>query len=246
MIEAVLFDLGDTLVHFDETDPGRLLRHCGGPVHAKLLELGHNPPPLESYLRYIRWECGGAYLVSRVTQREVQLARVIQRAHARMNLNFDLAYSEELLAASFPALESLFTKDPQANDVIAELSGDGYRLGIVSNTWLPASAVKGYLDHQALSPFFETCVYSSAVRYMKPHREVFRCALGAMNINPERTVFVGDRLDNDVMGAARVGMRTILCLHEHKMRRFGSQPDRIIRELREIPQILREGFGDAR
>ena len=45
--------------------------------------------------------------------------------------------------------------------------------------------------------------------HMKPHPEAFRALLDAVGVAPERAVFVGDRLRDDVCGAQNIGMRTV-------------------------------------
>jgi 4-nitrophenyl phosphatase len=44
----------------------------------------------------------------------------------------------------------------------------------------------------------------------KPHAAMFRIALERLATDPAHTVMIGDRLDTDILGGARVGMRTVL------------------------------------
>jgi putative hydrolase of the HAD superfamily len=55
-------------------------------------------------------------------------------------------------------------------------------------------------------------VFSSEVGTRKPHSAIFERALDALGVEPERTVFVGDRLYEDIRGAAEVGMTTVQAL----------------------------------
>jgi putative hydrolase of the HAD superfamily len=52
-------------------------------------------------------------------------------------------------------------------------------------------------------------VFSSEVGKRKPHPEIFQVALAALEVAPERTLFVGDRLYEDVRGAGELGMTTV-------------------------------------
>jgi putative hydrolase of the HAD superfamily len=69
-------------------------------------------------------------------------------------------------------------------------------------------------------------VFSSEVGVRKPHPEIFERALEALEVEPERALFVGDRLYEDVRGAAEVGMTTVQALwfraDEHP---DGAEPD---------------------
>jgi len=46
----------------------------------------------------------------------------------------------------------------------------------------------------------------------KPHPAIFERALAALEVEPENTLFVGDRLFEDVRGAAELGMTTVQAL----------------------------------
>lgn len=53
-------------------------------------------------------------------------------------------------------------------------------------------------------------LYTSEMAHMKPHPEAFRALLDAVGVPAGRAVFVGDRPRDDVWGASRAGMRTVL------------------------------------
>jgi putative hydrolase of the HAD superfamily len=55
-------------------------------------------------------------------------------------------------------------------------------------------------------------VFSSEVGKRKPHAAIFEHALRALDVRPEQALFVGDRLYEDVRGAADLGMRTVQAL----------------------------------
>jgi len=52
-------------------------------------------------------------------------------------------------------------------------------------------------------------VFSSEVGKRKPHPEIFERALSALDASAEEAIFVGDRLFEDVRGAAELGMTTV-------------------------------------
>jgi putative hydrolase of the HAD superfamily len=60
----------------------------------------------------------------------------------------------------------------------------------------------------------------------KPHPVIFERALDALGVEAERTLFVGDRLYEDVRGAGELGMTTVQALwfraDEHPE---GAEPD---------------------
>jgi FMN phosphatase YigB (HAD superfamily) len=67
--------------------------------------------------------------------------------------------------------------------------------------------------------------------------------LDKLGISPEEAVMVGDRLDNDVYPAKRLGMRTIRVLSWpfslQEARTPAEEPDATIRELKELPGTIK-------
>jgi FMN phosphatase YigB (HAD superfamily) len=122
---------------------------------------------------------------------------------------------------------------------MSELCGAGYKLGLVSNTLFPGFAIDDMLRFAGLLDWLPVRLYSSEVRYMKPHRWIFERALDELGVAGHEAIFVGDRMDNDVKGASRVGMKTVLVAKNGLVPRGSVRPDHIIRRLSEVPQILR-------
>ena len=60
-----------------------------------------------------------------------------------------------------------------------------------------------------LAERLDVAVFSSEVGKRKPHPAIFRRALEQLGVPPEETLYVADRLFEDVRGAAEVGMRTV-------------------------------------
>jgi putative hydrolase of the HAD superfamily len=136
------------------------------------------------------------------------------------------------------ALRKFLSMDDDAVEVVHALAKAGFKLGLVSNTPFPAFAIDDFLQFEGLFDYFPIRVYSSAVRYMKPQRRIFRLALDQLGVAPEKILFVGDRVDKDVKGPARVGMRTALLAKNGRVIRGRVRPDHIISRLTEVPAIL--------
>src|SRR5207253_1592699 len=69
------------------------------------------------------------------------------------------------------------------------------------------------LEQLGVRERLDVAVFSSEVGWRKPHPAIFERALELLGgIAPERTLFVGDSLANDVAGAAAFGMTTVQAL----------------------------------
>jgi putative hydrolase of the HAD superfamily len=103
-----------------------------------------------------------------------------------------------------------------------------YRLGIVSNAQeaftMPELALYG------LQPYFETIVLSSQAGVKKPNSRIFARALANLNEKPDRVVFVGNDMTADMMGASKLGMKTIFLIDKNRVGPTprGVSPDAIV------------------
>lgn len=238
MFNAVLFDIGDTLVHFSTWNPRQFLSRGVRPAHERLCEMGFTPPPLPKYTRALRSSFLRTFVWSRLTQREVCLADVFCRLHRAMGLPVDDGHMADMIGCCTRPLRELFTADPEAIPMLRNLHAAGLKIGVVSNTMFPAWAIDDVLEHDGLLSLLPVRIYSSDVRYMKPDARIFRIAIERMNLDPARTLMVGDRISKDVKGAARVGMRSALLCLSGKVTRRRPRPDYIINRLSELPEIV--------
>ena len=83
-----------------------------------------------------------------------------------------------------------------------------YLLGIVSNA--QEAFTPEELDVFGLREYFDPIVLSSQAGVKKPNPRIFQAALDRLGVQPHEAAFVGNELAADVMGAASLGMRTIL------------------------------------
>jgi putative hydrolase of the HAD superfamily len=82
------------------------------------------------------------------------------------------------------------------------------------------------------------------VPWTKPSPEAFRAAAEAVGVaDPSRCVFVGDRLFDDIWGAAQVGMRTIFVPHPtiplEQLGHAQGDPDAVVHRLAEVHGVVR-------
>jgi HAD superfamily hydrolase (TIGR01450 family) len=81
----------------------------------------------------------------------------------------------------------------------------------------------------------------------KPNTAIFQSALQRFEAKPENSLMVGDRLNTDILGASRLGMRTILVLTGVNTREDADngeiKPDLILEDINELLQILKNTLG---
>ena len=92
---------------------------------------------------------------------------------------------------------------PDTPQVLNRLSDYGYRMGVVSNCGTYAAGK--VLERFNLAGYFEIVLSRNDIEYLKPHPEGLELALEKLGAPADRTLFVGDSL-NDILAADRVPM----------------------------------------
>jgi HAD superfamily hydrolase (TIGR01549 family) len=121
-----------------------------------------------------------------------------------------------------------------------EVLRESYRVGLLANQqrW-----IRDTLTRDGLTAFIDVWVISAEIGVEKPDSGIFEAAVRAAGVPAGRCAMVGDRLDNDIVPAAGVGMRTVWLLRGEApdMPTPGqlARADSAIRSLAELPEALR-------
>ena len=122
---------------------------------------------------------------------------------------------------------------PEVASVLASL--DGMPRALVSNA--DDAFLRGILEQAGLR--FDVVVTSERARCYKPRPRIFEMAVEGLRTRPEAIVHVGDSLEADVAGAARLGMQTIWVNRSGARPGPGDpRPDHEVRDLTGVPGIL--------
>jgi putative hydrolase of the HAD superfamily len=113
-----------------------------------------------------------------------------------------------------PILDALPVANTGAREVLGALSEGGLRLGLICNTGrTPGRMLRLVLERLGLASHLRVLTFSDEVELRKPHPEIFRRTLTALEVHPEAAAHIGDDVTTDVAGARGVGMRPIHLLH---------------------------------
>jgi putative hydrolase of the HAD superfamily len=132
--------------------------------------------------------------------------------------------------------------DPDAKDVLAALKHRGYKVGVLSNTMWTAAHHTEVFARDDLDEYIDAAVYTSEIPVAKPHADAFGMILDALGLVAEESVYVGDRLWDDVAGAQQVGMRAIWIPHSnipgHQVPDGSAEPDAVAQRLLDVFSIV--------
>jgi HAD superfamily hydrolase (TIGR01662 family) len=189
--DAVLFDMGHTLVYFD--------------------------PPEVAVMQAAMQAVWGEYYRDAATATFPATPEYDRRTQLRLLRGFllqlGLAADDDLLATYEHLIDSGFSQPgamptfPEVPEVLAKLREQGYRLGIVSNwSW----NLRERVTQAGLDGHFEIVWASAYAGCNKPHPGIFFEALVQMDLPAERALYVGDSYAHDVVGGRSAGLDVVL------------------------------------
>jgi FMN phosphatase YigB (HAD superfamily) len=136
-------------------------------------------------------------------------------------------------------LDLVSTPVPGAFDALRWCKANHLAVVLVTNT-LSRGDAEVWEDWRrfGVADAIDAVVTSHDAGWQKPHRIIFDRALELAQVPASSAVMVGDRLDADIEGAARLGMRTVLRRTETPQSAADAHPDATVDDLRELPAVL--------
>jgi FMN phosphatase YigB (HAD superfamily) len=237
MLRAILFDFGDTLIDFEPMDTRAVFRTGAASTYEFLARRGHPLPPFDLYcrrqFRAVRW----AYLWAKLRRREFNGLQLLQSFCASIGILLDEPALLELAWLWYAPLTDHSGVEQDLSATLSALNRTGFKLGLVSNTFVAGSIHDRHLSLHGLLDSIPVRVYSSDVGFRKPDRRIFQTALDQLGVPAADTLFVGDLVKTDIVGARRLGMKTALKQPWGTSRSRG-MADFVIRQLSDLPDVL--------
>jgi HAD superfamily hydrolase (TIGR01549 family) len=199
MLDAVFFDWGNTLSRFEWDD--------------ELLAAGHR---------------AGLAGLDRLDEADDFTARFLLETLPALRAPGRLDYGDALRALLGPLTDSQLDDflDAEhdawrparslaagAHELLDALRADGLAIGMVANTWPdPPRLVRRELEELGVAGRLDAVLLSAEVGARKPDAAIFGRALAALGVDAANALHVGDRLVDDIEGAAALGMLTVQAL----------------------------------
>ncbi len=123
-------------------------------------------------------------------------------------------------------------------EALAELSGR-YPLAIVSDAIVtPGRRLRDLLEKHGVKRYFSGFAFSDEVGRSKPHRAMFASAAEQLGVEIEQMVHVGDRDHNDIQGPHCLGMKAVLFTATRDKDKDHTQADAICQRYADLPGII--------
>lgn len=233
-IDAVLFDLDDTLLDDSAAYKGAARRVAAEVAAARGIDAER------LYAAYVA-EANGywkklshEHLTQPIHDARVQLwSDALVTAGVALDVALAQTCSERYTRYRAESLE-LF---PGALELIRALRARGCKLGIVTNGFAATHHEK--IDRVGLREHVDEIFLADEIGMVKPDPEIFRLACRRLGSEPERTAMVGDRYERDIVGAAEVGLFTVLVdVHAIPIPLGARSPDAVVGSIAGVLDVL--------
>ncbi len=232
-IDGVLFDYGQTLVTFayPKAELLEVIRNFLPTIEEALRAPA---PPAEVILEQVFMPL--EEFVSSEGEDEVDWLEATRASWERAGLALPDGLLYEIVDAEQMCWDRILKVDPDALSVLSALRSRGVRRGICSNAPFPPEMMRRQVGTNGIGELMDGIVFSSMVGRRKPAPEMYRAALDAIGVEPDRVLFVGNRLREDYEGPRSLGMQAILyTAHNSEPAPVGI---RSITRLSELPGLI--------
>ncbi len=132
---------------------------------------------------------------------------IINEIVGSMPLLVNEVQKKKLLALRKERMKNaLINVDFKIVETIEKLNDNGIKICLISNADIIDAM---YWTESPLYNLFNDAIFSYEVKCLKPNSDIYNIAIQRMNVNPEKSVFVGDGGSDELLGAKRVGMKTV-------------------------------------
>jgi len=239
-IQAVLFDIGETLLNFGKVDAVALFKEGGKLAYNFLKNLNQPVGPYKFFLLRHLIIIRFLSMWSNIIKRDFDSSGILRKIAQYNGVKLTEAQWQDFAWCWYEPLSKLVQMEPDIKQTLEKLKQMGIKLGILSNTFINASTLERHLTQIGILDFFDVKVYSYQFKYRKPDPRIFIEAARKIGTSPENVLFVGDRLDWDSAGAIKAGMTSVLKRAYTNITK--NIPENLIKikKLAELPEIVEQ------
>ena len=209
-INAVLFDLGETLLNFGKFNATRLFRQGARLSYDFLKSCSQPVGNFEYYCWRNLFSLRIRHLLSNITKNDFNSSALLRMIGTKNGISLDGQQWQHFAWLWYEPLSKIATAESGIKDTLSTLKKLGLKLGIVSNTFVSGDSLEKHLEQVGILDFFTVRIYSYEFDFRKPDLRIFKIAAERIGEAVENILFVGDRIDKDIKPALQVGMQPVL------------------------------------
>lgn len=240
-IRKVFFDLGSTLVHYTAKWPDSFMDFAT-PMADYLHTSGLNFDTTQ-FLPLLR---------DKLVLKEPNESDGYREKPARLMLKeimtelgcpeLEDATIDRALRVMYSISESYWKTEENVIPILQTLKENGIQIGVISNA-ADDENIQNIIDLCHLRPWLDSIISSSKLGWGKPDHKIFDYALNQLDANPAESIMVGDHLYADILGANRMGIRSVWFTRFSRQRGQSIQdpelqPWRTIDQLDQLMEII--------
>jgi len=216
-VEAFLFDFEGTLVDFQWN-----LAEAVSETFEMLRAIGFPTGRIQSR-KY-------STLMNEATKIAIELRRSPDEVRKKIGAIYD-RYDEDALTR--------WKLRPNARHFLSALKAMGIKTGLISN--VGKIAMENAFKKMELQRFFDIVVTRNDVKALKPSGEGINLALDRLRVTEDRSLFIGDSLD-DIQAAKEAGLKVMIILggENPKTDLLTAQPDYLVNHFAELLSCFEE------
>jgi len=237
---AVLFDLGDTVLEFGRVRTTRLFLKG---AHSSYDFLRAKCQPLSGFYGYfwknlfcLRWR----HLVSHFTGDDFDSLEVLRAMGARQGISLSEEDWRHLTWLFYEPLSASARVEPDLHETFAALQQKDIKLGIISNTFVHGSALDRHLAQLNVKDFFQVRLYSYQFEFRKPDPRIFHEGARQIGEDCANIMYVGDRIDKDMLPALKLGMTPALKRARANIGKTVPAGVHVIDKLSQLPDLVEQ------
>lgn len=242
-IQAVLFDLDDTLIDWSKKtlDWKVYYQGCIGNVYDYLLAQGVGLPGRDKFTHLFHQNIRNEWDTLRQNWIGGHFRNVLTDTLTECALDPAQFDSDQLMRVfGWYPMPGVVPFD-DTHPVLSQLQAQGYKIGLITNSYFPMWMRDVEMEAYGLTDYFDVALTSGDVGYFKPHPAVYHHTLNLLDTQPENAIYIGDRPANDVAGANEAGLTSVFIHPPHLERQLnGIKPDFTITTLSELLPILEQ------
>ncbi|MEE9237128.1 MAG: HAD-IA family hydrolase [Thermoplasmata archaeon] len=203
-LKAIFLDLGGTLLDLESDRRAHLEM-----MRAFREDMGLPTSPEELLNRYETLREERIRRLETRWQQDRDISRgVVTSILREEGLSMTRAHWDRFLAAYWHEHRRWLHLYPGARKALSALHRPGIHIGLISD--VDEDFLQLCLYKFPLEDHLDSITTSEETGVAKPHEDIFMRALSKAECEPQEAIHVGDSLDRDVLGARKVGMRSIL------------------------------------
>lgn len=216
MIKAIGFDIGHTLIKYDNPLNLSLLYRPAIDQVINNCNIKYSDENIETAISIL------TKYNTRVNPREIEISSDVIFREIINSWHEDLNHLNKAKESFFTFLQSNAAPFIEVEQVLLKLKSMNIRIGVLTNVAYGMDNRYSLKDINAISQYIDITLTSVDVGYRKPNNAGFKMLLESFNIEPFEMLFVGDE-EADIIGANNLGIGSVLINRCNKELNYGQK-----------------------